>query len=437
MTENHRLFFCFVATLIFLLLNSCSSSQKMKKRIRQGPDSLLHLILNQHPEQFDSIVRNDDRRVQIIYTQINRTKNNRPRFTDHYYNVNAGNYFYPASTVKLPVAALALQRLSELRIKGLDANATMITEQSDESQSATYNDPTTIDGRPTIANYIKKIFLASDNDAFNRLYEFLGQEYINNSVHEMGYENIQIIHRLDISLTEEQNRHTNAVRFFDTSSNLLYEQPDVNSKLVFALRDTKMGNGFIRDGQLINAPFDFSAKNRLNLQDLHEILRSVLFPKALPRKKRFGLRSEDYALLHKYMAMYPSESNYPAYDSSKVRDTHVKFLFYGAGADNPVAHIRIFNKIGDAYGFLTDAAYIVDFKNSIEFMLTATIHCNSDGIYNDDYYEYDSIGYPFLKNLGKAVYDHEIKRVRKNAPDLSAFKLDWKISRYQILATRY
>jgi beta-lactamase class A len=430
MAGINRFIFFSVAAPIVLLMNSCSSSQKMKKRIKQGPDSLVQHILDQYPEQFDTLLRNDDRRIQIIYTQIDRNKNNRPKFTDYYYHVDKANYFYPASTVKLPVAALALQKLSELHKKGLDENSTMITEQSSEGQTAVYNDPTTRDGRPTVAHYIKKIFLVSDNDAFNRLYEFLGQEYINNSLHEMGYEDVQIVHRLNISLTEKQNRLTNPVRFFDTSSNLIYEQPEFNSKLVTENRTIKMGKGFISDGQLVNEPFDFASKNRLNLKDLHEILRSILFPKALPRKKRFGLRSNDYALLHRYMGMYPSESNYPGYDSSTTTDTHVKFLFYGAEPVVPMAHIRIFNKIGDAYGFLTDAAYVVDFKNNIEFMVTATIHCNSDGIYNDDHYEYDSVGYPFLKNLGRAVYDYEIKRVRKNVPDLSSFKFDWKGSGY-------
>ena len=60
--------------------------------------------------------------------------------------------------------------------------------------------------------------------------------------------------------------------------------------------------------------------------------------------------------------MYPSESLYPDYDSSEVNDTQVKFLFYGAEHVIPIAHIRIFNKIGAAYGFLTDAAYLVDFQ---------------------------------------------------------------------------
>jgi hypothetical protein len=81
--------------------------------------------------------------------------------------------------------------------------------------------------------------------------------------------------------------------------------------------------------------------------------------------------------------------------------------------------------VGDAYGFLTDAAYVVDFKNNIEFMLSATILCNSDGIYNDDQYEYETVGFPFMKNLGKVIYDYELHRPRKNAPDLSLFKIDY------------
>ncbi|MEQ9567178.1 MAG: hypothetical protein RLN85_15420, partial [Pseudomonadales bacterium] len=39
--------------------------------------------------------------VQIRFTQINR-RNDSIFFTDHDFQVNAENYFYPASTVKFP-----------------------------------------------------------------------------------------------------------------------------------------------------------------------------------------------------------------------------------------------------------------------------------------------------------------------------------------------
>src|SRR5436190_6622745 len=116
----------------------------------------------------------------------------------------------------------------------------MISEAGYSGQTEVYNDPSTPDGRPTIEHYIKKILLVSDNDAFNRLYEFLGQEYINNSLHKMGYDDIQIIHRLDISLSEQQNRQTNPVKFIDRKSNIIYDQQLADSKLIYANRNTKM-----------------------------------------------------------------------------------------------------------------------------------------------------------------------------------------------------
>lgn len=386
---------------------------------------LLADLLKQYPDYFNGLLHNQENQAQIIYTQIDRRKNGKPGFTDHYFNVSDSSYFYPASTVKLPVAILALQKLNELKIPGLDRRSLMITEAGHSGQTEVYNDPSTPDGRPTIEHYIKKILLVSDNDAFNRLYEFLGQEYINNTLHKMGYEDVQIIHRLEISMTEDENRHTNPVRFFDTSGKLVYEKPLDKSQLVYAERNTKMGIGFYRRGELINEPFDFSKKNRLSLKTLHNIVRSVMFPKAVLRKQRFQLTKDDLDFLRKYMSLTPGESDVSIYHNEDYWDASVKFLFYGKEKHVSKEGIRIFNKVGDAYGFLTDAAYIVDHKNNIEFMLSAVIHCNSDGIFNDDKYDYDKVGFPFMKNLGQVIYQHEMSRKRQNIPDLSNFRFDY------------
>jgi len=384
--------------------------------------ALLIEILQQYPQYFDSLLRkNDVWQIKIIYTQVDRKANNKPVLKNYYFNIDSKQYFYPASTVKMPVALLSLQRLHELKIPGLDENTTMITGSAYSRQDAVYNDPNTEDGRPTIANYIKKIFLVSDNDAYNRLYEFLGQQYINNSLHKMGYDSAQVIHRLNISRTEDENRHTNPVKFYDTSSKLVYEQPLVASNLIYQPRTTFLGKGYVSGDKIINQPFDFSKKNRFSLTDLHSILQSVIFPKAVPKKQRFNLEEEDYRFLYSYMSMKPGESDFPQYDSS-YNGAYSKLLMYGGRGDLD-SNIRIFNKEGDAYGFLTDVAYIVDFKNNIEFFLSANIYCNSDGIFNDDKYDYETVGYPFLKNLGQVIYQYELQRKRKRIPDLSTFKI--------------
>ena len=385
-------------------------------------DTLISNLFAKQPQLFNDVVlKRDNLRLQIVYTQINRGKKakDKIKFTEHTYGVDADKYFYPASTVKLPVAILALQKLNELKITGLDKNSTMITGEDGDGQTSVCNDPSAPDGRPTIAHYIKKILLVSDNDAFNRLYEFLGQEYINNNLHQLGYKDVQIIHRLNISLSEEQNRHTNPVTFMDTSGNILYAKPAEKSKLNYNIRDTKIGKGFMADGKLVNQPFDFSKKNCLPIMDLHNMVKSIMFPESVPKNQQFNLGKEDYKFLHRYMSMMPQESKSPVYSSPDYWDTYVKFLFYGAEPGKANPDIRIFNKVGDAYGFLIDAAYIVDYKNEIEFILSAVILCNSDEIFNDDKYDYDSVGLPFLKNLGRQIYGYEQTRVRKYKPLLS------------------
>lgn len=413
--------------LLFLSLiefTVVSHSQTNTGTMKEGKHNLIEKILSSRPDLFSGIPdKNKQPGIQIIYTEINRNKKNKAAFTDHFYNVNPATYFYPASTVKFPVALLALQRLNELHIP---KDAVMITLKNSPEQTSADTDSSAIDFKPSVAHYIKKILLVSDNDAFNRLYEFLGQEYINNSLHKMGYRNTQIIHRLSISLTEDQNRFTNAVNFYDRpTGELIYSKPAELSKLVYEKRDIKMGAGYMQGDKLVKEPFDFSKKNSLPLKDLHDMIRAVMFPQSVEPEKRFNLTDDDYAFLRKYMSMTPPESVSPKYDSTEYWDNFVKFIYYGSEKTKPEEGIRIFGKTGTAYGFLIESSYFADFKNQIEFMVSAVIYCNSDGIFNDDKYDYDTLGYPFLKNLGRAFYEYEIKRKRKKLPDLSAFRYNY------------
>ena len=362
--------------------------------------------------------------VQIIYTQINRNENNILSFTNYSYNLNPKNYFYPASTVKMPIALLALEKLHELNIPGVDKNTTMITDSNSSRQQIVYTQPLAKDSRPTIANYIKQIFLVSDNDAFNRLYEFLGQEYILNKLKEKGYPDAVIRHRLNIFLTNEQNKTTNPIAFYDTAGNVLYRQPAQYNQKDFSSLNVKLGKGYYKGNELIYEPFDFSNKNRVYLQDLHDILQSIVFSEQTDAKKRFNISEEDYAFVIKWMSSYPHESKYPSYDST-YHDAFCKFLLYGADKNNVLPNVRIFNKVGDAYGFLIDNAYVIDKKNNVEFILCATISCNTDGIYNDDKYDYENIGYPFMKHLGQLIYQYELKRAKKHKALLNKFDIQY------------
>ncbi len=88
--------------------------------------------------------------------------------------------------------------------------------------------------------------------------------------------------------------------------------------------------------------------------------------------------------------------------------------------------VRVFNKVGWSYGFLTDVSYVADFKNNIEYMLAATVYVNSDEVINDDKYEYETVGHPFLFQLGRTIYNYELNRPRVNKPVLSRFKIKYE-----------
>ena len=390
------------------------NSKWFEKLLRKDASPLLNNILNQ-PDTF---------RYQVIYTKIDRNKNNQPIFTNYYLNVDRNRYFNPASMVKMPVALAGLEKLNTIK-EPVDRFTPMLTDSSFSGQTAVLKDETSESGLPSIDHYIKKIFLVSDNDAYNRLYEFVGQKTLNECLWQKGYKDIRITRRFT-SMTADENRHTNQIRFMKNGK-LLYTQPAAYSDVTFDFsKKILLGKAYMdKDDKLINEPMDFTTHNNAPLEDLQQILQSVLFPEFVAAEKRFKLNKEDYQLLYQYMSEMPSESSFPKYDTTKFFDSYTKFFFFKDGKQKIPAYIRSFNKTGWSYGFLTDVCYIVDFKNKVEFMLSGNIYVNSDGILNDDKYEYIETGYPFFREVGEKVYEYELKRKRKNIPDLSSWKLKY------------
>jgi len=391
-------------------------------------DTVLNDMLQKSGNNIISGVIKDSKtyRVQIIYTQINRSKNNKPAFKNYYYHYDPKEYYNPASTVKLPLAFLALEKLNKMKIKGVNKYTSIQFDSSYEGQTKQYKDSTSPNHLPSIAHYIKKAFLISDNDAYNRLYQFTGQQTIHRNLIEKGYYNTRIPRQF-MGFTIEQNRHTNGVRFIKDDGTLIYSKPpSYNTDSLDFGRVVKIGKAYLnRNDSLINEPFDFTIHNNISLEELQQLLQSVMIPNSVPKKNRFDLSRGDYQFLYQYLSQYPSETNYPKYDDSIYYDSYVKFFFRDSTREMP-NHIRVFNKVGWAYGFLTDVSYVVDFKNKVEYMLSATLYVNKDEVLNDNKYEYETVGWPFMYQLGQLVYQYELQRDRTYQPDLSKFRMRYE-----------
>lgn len=390
-------------------------------------DSLVLEIMQEMRSKVSKRVLKDPKsyRLQIIYTQINRDKQNKPSFKNYYFNYDPDNYYNPASMVKMPLAFLSLEKLNEIRKPGLNKFTRMQYDSNYVGQKILLNDSTSENGYPSIAHFIKRAFLISENDPYNRMYQFMGQEAINNRLHDKGYDRLRITRQF-MGYSEEQNKHTNPILFLHSNGSTLYEQPgEYNTKPFDFSKRFLLGKRYMnKNDSLINEPFDFTKHNYIPLEDFQQILQSILFPNSVHEKQRFQIQKEDRDFALQYLSQYPSETSYPKYNDSIFYDSYVKFYFQDSTHKMP-SNIRVFNKVGWAYGFLTDVSYVIDLKNKIEFMLSSTIYVNIDDILNDDKYEYESIGHPFLNDLGKAVYGYELKRKRKYQPNLSEFNLKY------------
>lgn len=409
-----------LSSIAFFMLVSIlfSCKEGSIKPFEDIPDKygVLKMVM-ESPEKF---------KVQIKYTQIDRNDNNVPSFTDFDFNLNDSIYFYPASTVKLPVAILALEWIQENALEDLTKESVMLTDSIRASQISAYHDSTASNYLPSIAHYIKKILLVSDNDAYNRLYELLGQDYINAKLKEKGIKHTVINHRLSMPMSEEENRHFNPITFKNTKMETLLEIPGRETNKVFMNSDNpSIGKAYFSQGQQVNQAMDFTYKNKYALSDFHGTVQRIIFPDQFNTIERFHISDSDREFILKYMSMLPGESDYPKYDLPDFYDSYSKFFKFGTDKSPIPAEFRIFNKTGNAYGHLLDGSYFIDFDNGVEFFVSAVIYTNANETLNDDTYEYEEIAFPFFAELGEYLYELELKREKSNIPDLNVYKIKY------------
>ena len=356
--------------------------------------------------------------LQILYTRIElpTADGQLPKLHYYHYRVQPEHYFYPASTVKLPLAALALQWLNEQATHGLTLDTTMLTDSQRPPQTAAHSDSSSETGLPSVGHYIKKILLVSDNDGSNRLYELMGQQYINEQLNAKGLTATIINHRLSVPFNDEDNRYFNPIRFVDAAGKTLLALPERQIAESYANPDQpKLGKAYYQRGELIAQPMDFTYKNRQSLIDFDGVVKRILMPQLFPVQQRFNISESQRQFLLRYMRMLPRQSQYPAYPESEYPDTYVKYFLKGDTQQRLPEYIHYHNKNGQAYGHVIDGAYIEDTKHGIAFFLTAILYTNANQILNDDTYETDSIGQPFLRELGSLLYQQELLRLQQGS----------------------
>jgi hypothetical protein len=117
---------------------------------------------------------------------------------------------------------------------------------------------------------------------------------------------------------------------------------------------------------------------------------------------RLELPEDRRRLVLEAMEQFPRQSTNPDFRGEHP-DEFVKPLLPGLRAALGHDGFRMWNKIGWAYGFMTDTACVHDLTLDSWYSITATMHVNPGGVIGREDYEYEERARPFFAGLARAV----------------------------------
>jgi hypothetical protein len=370
-------------------------------------DELLVSILDTHEGLAEVVDNAAEYRLQVVLGLVEEGPDGTPILRQHAFRAGA-EYFYPASTVKLFAAVAAAQKVAELRETtglAIDLDTPLVYHPQFEDGEVEAEDPDNVEsGKITVRGQIRKIFLVSDNQAYNYLYELVGQDGLAESLRGAGLDAPRVVHRLSEFRSAEENLQSPRIDFL--GEDFAHSLPTRTAEPLppaAPIDRSLVGKGYYSGEELIEEPMDFTLKNYFPLVDLQRGLCMVVRPDVDCGGPGFELEETDREMMLEAMSQYPRESTNPVYDPEEYPDTYVKDLLPGLERVVPREKLRIYNKTGQAYGFSTENAWVVNTETGEGFFLAATLYTNADGILNDDEYEYDEIARPFFADLGEAV----------------------------------
>ncbi|MDG1429910.1 MAG: serine hydrolase [Crocinitomicaceae bacterium] len=361
---------------------------------------------------FNAILDSTDlHRVQFIYTRIDKENGDTTLKTFNF--SNSDFYFYPASVVKLPTALITLEKMKE---HDLSLDAYMKIHRDQTCGNMSYIEEME-DNRLTMGKMLKELIIVSNNRYYNALYQFVTPKDLNERMASKGISDTKIYRSFtgcempynlfcnSLTVTDQEKRKTMIQESSRLDLSRFASRYIWSHKYLFGSKHEYRGN-------IVNGPFDFNYHLDYPLKDIHGTMLRLVKPNLFAEEERWDITESDRDYFLGAMKGVPSDLSDEKYKDKKDYPDNI-FKYIVKGDENPdFKNVETYSKIGIAYGFVTETAYVVDKESDIEFFLTASIYVNANDTVNDGKYEYDEVGRPFLTQLGQKILDYERRKVQ-------------------------
>lgn len=410
---NRKLKYTFLIIILFNILYFHAQLNVLDSLLKLLPDDLYPLTQLAHQYRF-----------QLYYTRINNLENNQIRFIEYAYPNAETLYVYPASMVKLPVSIAAVKKIETIHQPEINWYSKILMD-SLFCQKALINDSIGFPKYPHLNKWIQRMLIISDNNAYTHTYDFLNCRTLHEWLKDWHFEQAKIQNKFISKCMNDSTLYTPDIYILNCADDTIFIQKgdslcrfiDTNEKkytVGYTIKKEKNGKKIIRH----RVPKSFSNHNDWSLKYSHQLMKYLIFDEEL---KILNLSSEHKDSIIKYMGSYPREYSSLQVDTNIYYDTWKKFFIYG-GKYKRINEdtLRSINIIGRAYGFLSETAYIIDFKNKIHFILSAAIYINPNDIM-DGRYNYEK-AYQLFYHISRLIYLYEKKQDKNSTYQLYKYE---------------
>ncbi len=393
--------------LLAFIFCTLFTSEQLNAQVNR--DSFLFSMLFGHDPRLDEVLTHPEKyEFQLFYTPVDSSESINP-FVTHSFHADQ-SYFYPASIIKLPVMAIALEKMTDLKRKGTEINLQTpfkLHTCSCDDESDSY---VSRSSKPTIEQFMREMMIMSNNDAFNLFVDFVGMSHFNKRMIELSYPGICLKNRF-VAGCGSKNKFFGGFTFQKTDSTD-YSIPCDSLQPIFPTNNpypVQAGRYHTENGRKTQGPKNYSASNFVRLSDIHDMMIQLFYPNKMG-KPDFVIDESYKSSFLKTMGDFPRELKNTSTDYSKTADHYYKFFLDPETMKTREGGIRLYNKVGLAYGFLSDVTYFEDSVNNIRFFLSACILSKKDGWIGGGAYDYYDFGIPVLRNIGRIIYQYELNK---------------------------